>query len=881
MIPASEEQDTNIDFQPSIEFQFPTLPLNASLASWLNRSQVLIMGSTADDSSVDENMSSIEDSVWDIIDEASVATSDDEDQNLSRQPTPSSDGHDQEMEGSYEDTSIGYESQSRGLSSSPDGLSMDTDMQQGGTEAVEDLWNSELTSFGIHDNAEVKRDHAPNAIHTQRSIKFHESRLNKEVSCSEDVNVVHTVKVFEGKERDELCRCLRLTSPPSRIVGTIRQCMHHQALRLNGPYKLLYVGSSSAKQAIIKKISAALALSTTSAVTKSPPAKFSIIPISAFGGETSPEVVLIDHTGLEIHVEECTSASYVKEDDGKDTIHLNLDDGRSKISSYWNNKSFTLLNNDKNPDIAIVCIPNDESTAAKQTRVLARSFISRHDIPVIVISVEPGWSKHSQAMTLDYKTPHCSVEAYEPQDDISRVLKRLPINLSSFLNIEAVQMNRNLACLRQVCIDNGRNGVKQVQPGNAHTNSPGLGTKKGWFNKTSFQTFLGTWPASKLARLLIYVALFSIVLLSLDGSKLATTYGKNSREIVASPSPQKLQPATAPVTFSPLSTALDLIPKNKVLEKSELLRTKSLFAHTSTELASVLLESYPTAPNRSQKFQIHVVGDCHIILQPPHWFTVLRRSPALLFKVTRRGEPLDYSFSAIFEGVYALQLSNEDAYGTVDVLVWTIKKPKIHESLQVDFGNPWLRVAGWRKASQVATSQAREELQSAQTSLASVYEQAADGIQTLMKQAVAKAEYALKEVEKAGLTSLHHTVKTTEIMIAQSKGLSRTLTQQVQHQGSKATSHLITQQERLHRDIAGFSRKMSDLLLWQAQIISNAASRLNVITLTHELQEYRETHLIESQKQAIRLWWNLRGGPPPKKPTLKKEPNSNREGQIS
>ena len=878
MIPVSEEQKTQPDPESSIELQFPTLPLNRSLASWLDRSQLLIMGSTADDSSVDENTGCVEDSVWDIIDEASVVTSDDEDRNLSRQPTPSSDGHDQEMEGNLEGSNMGYEkSQSRGMPLSND------DIHEGSAEAVEESWNSGLTDFGANHGTEgVRESHESDTIPQDRgSIKFHDPQMN-DSDTSEHVNVVHTVKAFEGENLEDLCRCFRLTNPPSRAIGTIRQCMSRQTLRLNGPYRLLYIGPPSAKQAIVKKISAALAssLDTSSTISQSPTSRFSIVPISAFCNKSSPEVVLIDHTGLEIYVEECTSASYVKKDNGKDTIYLNLDNGRYMISSSWNHKTFTASNNYTPPNLAIVCIAEDENTAAKQTRVLARSFVTRHDTPVIVVSVEAGWNKPAQAITLDHRTPHCSVEAYEPSDGIYRVLKRLPIDLPSFLDIEAVQMSRNLACLSQETIEASRNGVAQSQSRDTRPNSTDPTAKKGWLEELRFQTSPTAWSIAKVARLLIYGALFSIVMLSLNGSKSASTLENDSGDIVNLPSIRKLPLSTTPVASPPLSTTANLVPKIKTTEKSELPRTKSVSAHTSTNVASLLLESYPLTPNKSEKFQIQIVGDCHVVLRPPHWFTVLKKSPALLIKVTRHGELLDYSFSTLFEGVYALQLSNEDAYGTVDVSVWTIKKPRIHETLQVDFGTPWLRVAGWRKASQVATEQVREELQSAQTGLASVYEQTAIGIQIFMKQAVARADHALKEVEKAGLTSLNQTAKTTEIMIAHSKELSLILTQQLRR-GSKAASHLLAQREHMHRDITGLTRKMSDLLSWQAQIMSNAASRLNVINLAHELQEYRKTHLIESQKQAIRIWWTFRGGPPPKRPVLKMGPKSNRESLVS
>ena len=127
-----------------------------------------------------------------------------------------------------------------------------------------------------------------------------------------------------------------------------------------------------------------------------------------------------------------------------------------------------------------------------------------------------------------------------------------------------------------------------------------------------------------------------------------------------------------------------------------------------------------------------------------------------------------------------------------------------------------------------------------------------------MRDAVKKAEAALKEVEKIGMTSLNRTSKTTGVIIAQSKELSRGLSQHFHKHGIK--SPRIARQKALS-DIYNYTRRMSSLFQYQAQLMTEAATGLNVVALGQEFQHLREKHLRKSQKKALKMWWKVRGLP--------------------
>ena len=326
---------------------------------------------------------------------------------------------------------------------------------------------------------------------------------------------------------------------------------------------------------------------------------------------------------------------------------------------------------------------------------------------------------------------------------------------------------------------------------------------------------------------------------------------------------------TPQAAFTPLVRSKALAKVSPLMTAIHFPKTQSTglsTVQTKTELASFLPDS-SRAINKSDKFKVHVIGDSHVILRPPPWFRMMKKSPALFFRITRQQKVLDYELSDLFDGVYALKLPREDAHGVLDISVWSTRKPRINETIQVDFGTPWLKVAGWQTAAQALTDQVREELHFAQSGLTKAYEHTSIGFQGFMRDAVRRAEHVLKEVEKVGLMSISQTAKRTEIMVSQSKDLTRAISETI-HRQTERTSSRWANSLNLRKDIITYTRRMSALFAHQAKTLSEAATGLNVVALAQEIQDYRETHLQEAQKQALHMWWKLRGMPPTGKSKL-------------
>ncbi|MCJ1480207.1 hypothetical protein MMC06_000361 [Schaereria dolodes] len=841
------------------------------------------MVSVADDSSIDDNVSSIGESTWDIIDDASAATSDDEERDLNRHYTASSDGHeeDQDDSESLRRTDTSDESQdNESVHGHPDfhrerlamasGSKKSHDTNEGGEKDHDKKERTEVGTIASHSNAEYS---------IPSSIIFQEPEIAQADSIGW-VDVSHTLKMFERDQVAQISQYIRTEAPPSKVVATIRQTMSTKGLEQQGkePYKVLYVGDIKAEQPVIQKISEALESSfhTVFSDTDTGSSEYSIIPISAFGEEKSPEVVLVDNRGPKISVQKCTSASFSKEDGGKTNISLMLN-YRDAIHSIWNGKSYILSVGCKLPDIAVVYASEHEDMNAKSTRMYAKTFMARHGVPVIVVSERPAWVKPYEVNTLDYRTPHLCLESRDPSSVAPRVLSRLPIDLTTFLEIDVHQMGRNLACLASI------RAVSQAQRSRS-THGTLNSSKEVYESSSNFQVMqgklsnvikdalsyfrTGAAPEAMLAfvigsMLLISVLLFAGIVIPFGTLPVRVNSTAISRVPIGMPS-------TAPTSISNAVQNLHNGLKHKhntktshhnhpspPAGKATSKDTSISITHSSSDLAAFLLDSNTFTPNRSDKFNVQVVGDCHIVLRPPHWYAQLKKPPPLLFKVSRQNKTLSHHFSTLFEGVHALRLPREDAHGPMSISVWTTSKPKINETFHIDFGTAWLNLAGWKKAALAVTKQIRNELDSAQTGLELFYGQTTTGVQSFVRDVSVIADSVLREADNVRATAINQTAKSTELVVAQTKELS----QRVQQRSSNISSRFRRNSLHMRQDISVCARRVSSTVSYHARILSQAITGIDVTALKDELREFPVQSLRGTQKKALRMWWNIRGLP--------------------
>lgn len=271
------------------------------------------------------------------------------------------------------------------------------------------------------------------------------------------------------------------------------------------------------------------------------------------------------------------------------------------------------------------------------------------------------------------------------------------------------------------------------------------------------------------------------------------------------------------------------------------------------------------APNKSEQFKVHVLGDCHIVLRPPHWFIKMKKSPTLSFKVLRDGTDVEHQTIMLFDGVYALQVPREDAYGPLTVEVWTQSKPIVNENFEVNFGSSWLKAAGWKKATRALTETIRGDIHSVQTSLSTVYDHTKNSLSTFVQQRRSKIA-ARNAAKKANPNSrLKAAVRTKALIVAQTKGLQQSLARKLYSTRTAASARIKAQAGNITKDLILYTRNKTSTISRQARMVARSVTSLSFKEVAQSVGEIRRAHLREMQKRTLKSWWKVRGPPKEKR----------------
>ncbi|MCJ1337899.1 hypothetical protein MMC09_003183 [Bachmanniomyces sp. S44760] len=795
--------------------------------------------SVADDSSVDDNVSSIGDSTWDILDDTSIIS--DDDRSFSRHSTPSSETPEHEAQHLEDMDSV------RSSEDDQEPVTAEHSLHQFNPRPVDDFECQELCSTPkmLHTRLGDEKIITGDTEHSEEQphIKFDEPQ-NSVPTIPDPVEVTHTLHLW-------------IMSTRNQAIRTIRQTMGSRGLSLDGkrPYKVLYAGNPVVRLQIMNKIGEALAsLSSRSANSRTEPSRFSIVPISAFGAKSCPEVMLVGSSDLELIVEECSTIQ--SGNDRSLCMAVNQTEIVSSqwVPSLWNREMYTLTPNWKVPDLAVIYVSKEGSVDRLQ---LVRSFMKRHDIPTLIISETRNWGQ-PRLPVLDLRTPHLCLEIRDLPGP--SIIDRLPIDLPTFLDLDAGQMSRNLACL-----SSARNASTSRSYGFEQTRGTAIERlleHVGFPRGQLWQRLCFTMPpnfksvlAVGITGLIVFLYLLTVFTPRIGPE--ATESQANVREL-----------RTTNPTLTLVSTYPSITPKREPIKfNAQAPQTKSIsLVRSSTDLASLLLDPAQITPNRSEHFMVHIIGDSHVILRTPHWLTRSKKSPKLFFRITRYDQVLMHNESLLFDGVHALRLSRELAHGPLNITVWTTSKPKIRETHLVDFGTPWLKVAGWRQAAQMMADQIREEVESAQKGLAVIYGRTSAGLQTFGRDARQRAIHVSKDLGELSLRSSNATATSRAVIVAQTQEISQFVLRYFDRRYSIYSPSDIIRTWKLRHDFQHRAKQASTVVSQQAQIWSKALTGIDTRVLARGIIELRRRYLRETQKQMLRAWWSVRGVPERKEP---------------
>ena len=794
------------------------------------------MASTADDSSVADTASSLGDSSYDFVDDRSTTTEDDDVSNLA-----------QSIHSTDEDVH------------EPDAVSAD---------AIEPLKESCETSKDDQEhtmsNDERQDAHTPSSEPSEdpsaTEIELNEQPIDPLLQpCPRTGGLktkgIHVLGSYTSSSLPKACAVAYGSQTPnedeSTISAKVQLVMSEYQMVPKASYHILYIGDTSAKDTILQKLGSTLIIGFDQGETslvQQQSSRYNVVPISSFGASQSRDVMLVDSVGLEMAVEDCKSAYSTKS-----SIALVLSNGKtvSRPASVWP-ESDRRSRDWEDPELAVFYISAHDSPDAKRTRSLAYRFMTLSHIPCIIVS-GPEWSVQDlEPGTAPFLgMPHICLESANGESADSQT-RRLPLDLQQFLSLRDDQLNRNLshqAVMKRVHAHRKSYSTKQNLAGSL------------WMKlKFSEDDTPITYLQRNIGFVKIFVLIETLAFVALLGLLYSIQVGEQSLEDVSATASTLTQTTyTSPLArsrhdvVSSSSSVLSVQSSSMIVSTTPLPEIKSI-SPSSTDLAALSLEPSTFKPNASVKFLVHVVGDRHIIIRPPPWFTQRRLTPRVQFEITRRKTLVDHEVSTLLDGIYSVKIPKNEGYGKMNISVRTNSKPRVKEEFEVDFGNPWLRSGSVKRAADAIKESISQDLTLFQNELSTMYLSTSRELQNFVQDATTLGNRMGEGLSELRAKSLNTTVRSTELLAYQSRelaltvarGLGRPSKRLKQAIGSfeKKSQH---QSEHLQKAVARYTRSMHALI--PKNLHKSTEQMLSRIQKSHNM------HIRNTQKRLLKTWW--------------------------
>ncbi|EKD19824.1 hypothetical protein MBM_01776 [Drepanopeziza brunnea f. sp. 'multigermtubi' MB_m1] len=655
------------------------------------------------------------------------------------------------------------------------------------------------------------------------------------------VSVKHTVAELSEDQMANAFKGMTLQDPPKPILITIRQTMTKQGLSTRDPLRILYVGSHSAKQDVIHKIASSVTASVegsnrAESLRQSSSQLYNVVPISAFGSERTPEIELMHSSGYQIKVEDCTSAASMKFEDSPekpDVIKMVLDENFVH-HSVPEGQGFIVEPHWDLPHVAIFYCSDGDDLEARRTRTNARKFMTRHSIPSIVISHKQLFER-GQCMSLDQHSIHMCLESRDSSSRGNVIHQRLPIDLASFLNIDARQMNRNLAFLT---------GLYDTKNAKALPNAPQRfdPSNPQDLEKTSYSVnFFRNRNGAALWRAVVPVSMLvmSVLIASLTGlpsysfSKVASSPAMtiNSKIVpaVSIPSSVALTSSASVPSITSLSSSVAAKASVKTVTVTQSIAlasgSKSLSVLPSVDLGKAAQSVHVKPANKSYVCSAELLGDREILIRIPSatklsWLA----KEAMLVNITRNNVTVDTDRAYTSDEGIVLLLPKNEAYGVLNISITTTKKPRVNETFQLDLGS----TASWQSFLNKLSSYLPEDSHFVDSSIFSHVYQAAEH---MAGDAVHQSQVTLHQMEEAGKAAVDQAAQAGEGLVELAKSVSL--------EAAKRTA-ILSQQVGIH--VSGAKAKLA-----------------KTFESSQHLRKPLDEGLVKAQIQSKLLWLKMQG----------------------
>ncbi|KAK4123411.1 hypothetical protein N657DRAFT_646196 [Parathielavia appendiculata] len=521
---------------------------------------------------------------------------------------------------------------------------------------------------------------------------------------SGQISAKHVIREFGEDESSAISRNLGLPNRSKHLVASIRQTLSPSYLAMNEPFRVLYVGQADTQRTIVLKICDAIWVSPKDGsheqdyFNRHREGLYNIVPISSFG--PTPELDLMETSRYQIRVEHCTSAEASFEEGQPDIVYsITLDQERSHRSCFSPSHDPVVHPKWNLPHIAVFYLSEIDDADAERTRDITCDFMERHGVPCLFIADRqdldhPCWQDY-----VDQHAIHLCLESRDPEMPMQPRL--FPIDLASFEDIDARQMNRNLAFLT---------GMSEAE--DTAFNQCAVSTKPLSMLDSALSSVRRAWPlrtephfselsiSSVLHKLMVMI--IPLVLLALvrwlqpesshhmhPSSSTGVCVSMQTHSVVFTTS-KSSSVATSTKTVVINVTSTKTVEVSRAKPSTSTLASVLSFAGFLPEKPSIVpADIEPKKPANSSKktvCSVRVYSPTEFLVAVPTRNKVVWLAQgAIDIAVRRDEETIKSKISSVDEGVL-VELDRKDAHGVLNVSVVTSRRPKINETFQVDFG---------------------------------------------------------------------------------------------------------------------------------------------------------------------------------------------------
>ncbi|POS85953.1 hypothetical protein EPUL_002855, partial [Erysiphe pulchra] len=527
---------------------------------------------------------------------------------------------------------------------------------------------------------------------TSPSIEFEESFDGGEGK----IYVKHTVAELEEEQISNLLGPIPKNNPKNKVLLCVRQTMTDLNLSIKEPLRILYVGSHLARQDIIHKIASSVIASAENGMSDkqrrySGSQHYNVIPISAFGSENAPEIELMHSSRYQIKVDSCYSAYNLKSEkslNNPDVIKLVLDDEFTCHSIPSHKDSFYIEPSWELPHIAIIYCSGGDDINIKRTRALVRKFLNRHHIPSILISQILMLDNFSFP-SVDQHSIHMCLESKDPKEGGSIIHQRFPINLDTFLNVDARQINRNLAYLtglhEPICIPTTLN--HKIYDSQSQERDCQILKKKPIISWGQGISIIRLTSFYRICLLSFLFVLLTTILNYVNVS--GPTISLNNKIILNSSSSQV---ASISSIISPIILATSKLFRPLSQDASSICYMSfgpKIFSESFDEgFSAVKIDSSKRSSSISFSCTAETYGEKNVlirILGNPRF--IWPKSETISINIFRDNKTIDTDRAFGNENCLVLLIPRNEAYGVINVSINSEKKLRLNKTCTLNFGS--------------------------------------------------------------------------------------------------------------------------------------------------------------------------------------------------